>query len=65
MKVSIKVTKTIVKHVIVDVDSMDEMEIRVELDRMVCDGEVDMDDFDDYTEEITIIGEVKDDDDED
>lgn len=64
MKVSIKVTETTVKHVIVDVDSMDEMEIRAELDRMICEGEINMEAFDDCTEEITIIGKVEDDEDD-
>ena len=55
MKKRVKIVDITVKYIDVDVDSIDEMEIRAELDYMSCNGEIDWDRFDEYEQQIEVL----------
>ena len=61
MKVKVKITETIVKYVEVDVDSLCEKEILAEVSYLSNNGQIDWDNFDEYEQELEVVGEVKDD----
>lgn len=61
MKVKVKIKETLIKYVEADVDAMDEREIKAEIDYMFCEGKIDMNDFDEYEQEMEIVGEVEED----
>lgn len=61
MKVKVKIKETLIKYVEADVDAMDEREIKAEIDYMFCEGKIDMNDFDEYEQEMEIIGKVEED----
>lgn len=55
MKKRVKIVDITVKYVDVDVDSIDEMEIRAAIDNMDCREEIDWFRFDDYERRIEVL----------
>lgn len=58
MLVRVKIVEAVEKFVDIKVDSLDELEIRSEVDRLMCDGSINMDRADSYACDVEVV-EVK------